>query len=795
MAQPTHNTLTSFEDEVTAPILNIHPKQPKNSQHFLSLRWRLLFPITVVVLLVMTVGAYFISDSLTKTYDDDDTQDLLMNSQLVAEEAQRIGIHHRTEIFRIANTGGVQENIASQNEVALQGLIEPNAMLAGLDLVLITNTNGEEILGLQRTQLDENTIDYAVAEETNLSSIEAVSTVLDGNIDNSTSIISTSQGLILISAESILSPADEIMGIIVVGTRLDHIIVQLQGDHPIELAAFNSNGSLLRTTFPDNEDILSKLALDTSTIGQVINSPGQVPIETAKLDGTRYQAAYFPLVIDNNPVGVMAAYMPSNTPFATDIARQLFSLTAALLAAGVVIVGYAAIGRTVKRIEGVRDTAQALADGYESTRTKVQSRDEIGQLASALNTYAEFVQQRTGYLVTNLQRQRRESTRLTTVIENLPDGLVILDLDGRVLMMNTTARKLIGGISTWRSADFHQLTATITDTLGPSLAPGIYSLGDPSRIAHNEKILQAQAAMVMTDAGKKLGMIVTLRDVTEEVQREQRYEILLEALAHDVQLPIAHIAQNAALSAVDTRSFGNTDGSESLLSFAREIARNARSMQRIIAELRELNTFTADNVEHGQRPILLSDLLWQLAAQWKPSATAATIDLHIKVPSEACYVLGDERRLNWALGNLIDNAIKYSQPNSTIQLIGVSDPDSGLAHIQIMDEGVGILPDNLPHIFQRFYRGQPTLPDGSIISQPGTGQGLFLSRKVLHAHGGEITVESAPQRGSTVHLWLPMTASVTLELPEEITQSFSPTPTYTPIEQPSESISIKRNTD
>jgi signal transduction histidine kinase len=114
----------------------------------------------------------------------------------------------------------------------------------------------------------------------------------------------------------------------------------------------------------------------------------------------------------------------------------------------------------------------------------------------------------------------------------------------------------------------------------------------------------------------------------------------------------------------------------------------------------------------------------------------------------------------------------------------------------MMDEGVGILPDNLPQVFQRFYRGQPTLPDGSIISQPGTGQGLFLTRKVLHAHGGEITVESAPQRGTTVHLWLPMTASVTLEMPEEITSSFAaPTPVYTTIQQLPESVPVEHDND
>jgi signal transduction histidine kinase len=158
-------------------------------------------------------------------------------------------------------------------------------------------------------------------------------------------------------------------------------------------------------------------------------------------------------------------------------------------------------------------------------------------------------------------------------------------------------------------------------------------------------------------------------------------------------------------------------------------------------------------------------LLWGVAAQWKRAAAAAEVLLEVKLPAEACYVLGNERRLRWAIGNIVDNAIKFSPSNSTVQITGREQTDGGMALIEVADQGVGILPSDLPHIFERFYRGKPTLPDGVVIATPGTGQGLYLAQKIVRAHSGEIRLESVAGLGTTVHVTLPLTAPVTLEIP------------------------------
>ncbi|MCB9436179.1 MAG: PAS domain-containing protein [Anaerolineales bacterium] len=710
------------------------------SPRYVSLRWRLLFPLVAVILSIAIVGAYILSITLGLHYTQQETNTLLTMTDTTRTQLLALGEHHTREIFRLANTSGLRENMAARNTATLLALVEPNASLAELETVLVVANNGDALVAIEG---DEN--GYHPLPQTDTAWITPLASVLNGEVTTAHFIAQPSQAPLIFTVMPIYTPADTVMGAIVIGTRLERVMADLEA----ATAFFATNGQVWLSNLPDTE------RLDKKTRQAV--QRGQMVTETQRLHNGRYHIAYVPLALDNSPaLGTVAVYLLSDTIFTNTSAQQMFSFLATTAAAALVITAYLGIGKMLERLEHIRSTAEALHHGNISARANLKTSDEIGQLAYALDQYADKMQ----IELENFQRYRRESARLISIIESLPDGLVITDLDGRVLMMNTQARELIGGISTWKAGQFAQLAAEFTDSLGPALAPGIFAYGKATRIPHQDHILQVQSAVVMSRTGKKLGLLFSLRDVGTEVKREQRFDSLLDELAQDVHLPIAHLAQNAALNAINTSATPNT-----LLAFARDIARNARSMQRIISELRDLNTFNPEDVRQGQRPILVNELLWQVAAQWKPSANAARLQLEIQTPPTACYVLGDDRRLRWALGNILDNAIKYSLQQRVVRVIGTEVEDGTIAHIRIQDEGVGISVDNLNHLFERFYRGQPTRPDGSLIEQPGSGQGLYLTRKVIEAHGGKIEIESTVGMGTTVHVYLPMTSPLPLEMP------------------------------
>jgi signal transduction histidine kinase len=136
----------------------------------------------------------------------------------------------------------------------------------------------------------------------------------------------------------------------------------------------------------------------------------------------------------------------------------------------------------------------------------------------------------------------------------------------------------------------------------------------------------------------------------------------------------------------------------------------------------------------------------------------------VQIEKSGLYVLGDERRLRWAIGNIVDNAIKYTPSGGALSL-EIKGEDNGMARLRIRDNGVGIQAAELPNVFTRFYRGTPTAPNGEVIHVPGTGQGLSVARQIIEAHGGRIHIKSSPGVGTAVYFTLPLTAPVSIELP------------------------------
>ncbi|HLV34507.1 MAG TPA: ATP-binding protein, partial [Spirillospora sp.] len=394
----------------------------------------------------------------------------------------------------------------------------------------------------------------------------------------------------------------------------------------------------------------------------------------------------------------------------------------------------------------------ALARGERTVRTNMLPTDEVGRMGRALDQYADYVQERQDTLRASLRCQRRENERLMAVLEALPDGIIVQDLDGRVLVMNEPARDLLGSRRMLRSnPDLQELTAFVTDRLGPALAPGIYMLGEPQNIRLDERIINAQVAAVTTVTRQRIGTVIILRDVTEQVQVETAREYLLQQIEAEVQEPLRDLVHASRRPTSEV---------------AREIRQHAGALQKMILEMRELSDTSLRKItEERQRPILLDTLVWAVANEWRQVAQAQNLNLHVLIEKPGLYVLAEERRLRWAIGNIIDNAIKYTPPGGDLTLEVRDDTTDERAHLRVRDNGVGIARDELPHVFNRFYRGRPKTKGGREIRVPGSGQGLTVAKQIFEAHGGSLTIKSKQWVGTAVYFTIPLTSPVSYELP------------------------------
>jgi signal transduction histidine kinase len=467
-------------------------------------------------------------------------------------------------------------------------------------------------------------------------------------------------------------------------------------------------------------------------------------------------------------ISLITTYLLNITqPAPTAAAQQMAALLITSTVAALFIAAFALIAGITNRLNRITRVATALTTGSVGVRTGMKGTDEIGALGAALDRYADHVEHKQDELRFTLRRQRREIAHLTGALEALPDGVVVQDAGGMVIFMNEPAKKLLGAVSRFDNPTYKNLTAALTDSLGVMTAPGLYALGDPRRLEVEGRMIQAQAAALKSLAGERVGTVISMRDISEDVRRERAREALLKQISREVGDPLEAKARLAAASAQHPAV--SLAGASAINSFAREMSRHAVSLQKLIIEMRELTTSHETPLAPTQRSLPLETLVWAVANEWRQIAQAANIRLDVLVEQHGLYVLGDERRLRWALGNLADNALKYTPPGGAMTL-EIKGEEGGMARLRVRDNGVGISDEDLPHIFTRFYRGTPTMAGdgGRVLRVPGAGQGLTVARQIIETHGGSIAVKSKVGVGTAVYISLPLTAPETLELPRVV---------------------------
>ncbi len=704
--------------------------------------------MSVVLLVAATVGTYLVTGAFVQGIHEAQADRLnrAVNSTVgaVADFERR----HLEILNLVRGTNGAPQLVLTEDGRNLQQLIEPLAANAGINSVIITDWNGVEVLGLQRVARDGE-VDYAVSAATDLSPLPIVSDFLVEGADLSrrpSAIALTPQGYALFTAGPVTRDG-QFVGVALVGSTLDELAETLRANTLTEVSLYLPSGELASATLDETAvgDLEPSVAEEAAT-------SGAVRLETAHVNGRHYQIAYAPLAVGGEVLAVIGVYVPNGLFAATEASRQALSLVFAGMAATTMVSLFVTLSWLYTwRLARVRAAAEALGGGDLRARTRMHPTDEVGALGRSFDAMADSLERRMEFLALSLRAQRRETSRLSAVLDSVPDGLIVQDNDGRVMLMNDPARKLLGSRRVFRDSSLYRLTALVTDTLGAALAPGVYALGDPVRVEVNDHVLNVQAAAILDERSKtprRIGTVVVLHDVTPQALAERQRERLIDRMAREVYEPLAALQRNTLLK-------GSDDYSASLRALVVGLRSNMISLERMILEMRDLSTLDRDVLQVGAFPLSVEELVWGLVRDWQAAIDEAGLRVHVMLMDRDMFILGDERRLRWAIGNVIDNATKYTPPGGEIGIVVATGSDSE-AVFTISDSGVGISKDDMPFVGQRFFRGKPRTADGKPIRTPGTGQGLFITRRVIEAHGGRVKIDSWPGVGTDVRLTLPL---------------------------------------
>lgn len=351
---------------------------------------------------------------------------------------------------------------------------------------------------------------------------------------------------------------------------------------------------------------------------------------------------------------------------------------------------------------------------------------------------------------------KREEERVNLIISSIADGLFTTDNHGRILSFNPTAVLLTG----WQESDakgktFCELVGCNDNEICGDDCP-LHNAIQAQETLHDQKwvvrqrlgtkrVVSLSVAPISNVGDQVDGAVVIFRDITEQEELDRLQREFVAAFSHELRTPLTKITTVAEMIAEENRDAHaeiSADYIDILMSQSRHVA---DFTERIL----DVSRLEGQDGSLQSRPLPLALLVKDLLSEWQTTASTHTFRFETSTP--APWVWADESAVQTVLKNLIDNAVKYSPSYTTIS-IAVSTNSNGWATVSVRDQGVGILPEHQPRIFERFYR-----VDGSDAQTVyGHGLGLYLSRSLVETMGGEIWVESEFGTGSTFSFSLPL---------------------------------------
>lgn len=357
-----------------------------------------------------------------------------------------------------------------------------------------------------------------------------------------------------------------------------------------------------------------------------------------------------------------------------------------------------------------------------------------------------------------LQRRARaqsmELARLTGVLATIDEGVVMQDPQGRIVLMNEAARELLGSVKNFWDSPLGRMFAEFSaEVQDQALAGTMEPLGESREVEIENRRLGARLARVFSNQGQLLGTVMVLSDLTGEALTDKLKTSFITQMTHELLTPLTSI------KGMSDVLLNLPEGRPPNRRFLEAISRNVAVLDRMIVELLDLSEIEAESFQIRHDPLALDEQVFAVLQGVEGRLRKAEITVSVMVVNpDHLTVLADARRLQWALGHLIENAIQYTLPQGEI-LVQVGRIQNGQVLLKVRDTGVGISDNDLPRIFERFYRGEARTPDGKVIDPRGLGQGLYIANMVTKAHGGTLGVASVVHEGTTFTLALPIPAT------------------------------------
>lgn len=545
------------------------------------------------------------------------------------------------------------------------------------------------------------------------------------------------------AGDSQIRTSDQISGVLIERVSLNNLwqsVFSKTANSDGYAYVVDSEGALIGypdTAFKEAHQNLKQTAPVAAFLANPSASPKPVTMTSER--GLRVLSSY--AEVSRTNWGVIGE-VPLSTVFATaNHAAAIGMGILAIAAVVIVIASYIASQRVASPIKRLAAGAEQISLGKLDTRIIVKSRDEIGLLAQAFNRMA-------ARLAAILQQAVAESTKANVILNNVSEGILALDAQGNIMLANVAAAVFIGelpqNIIHKPMKDLYHWTVNGKPFSPLQTGVGIYQ---EIMLTNANKRVYFVDMLVnpIRDDPMGINCILTILDKSKEREFENMKVDFVSMAAHELRTPMTSIRGYVDLIQHEQ---GFTP-SDTIKDYINHIEASSVQLVGLINNLLNVSRIERGALTLRRDKVDWAELVQKSIADQQFTAKAKSLTLTYEGPPSGVYLFADPLAITEVINNLVSNAINHTLTGGTVAVTIVEVGDEVVT--KVIDNGVGISEQALPHLFTKFFRARSSLTSGS----GGTGLGLFISRSIVEMHDGRITAESEEGRGSTFTVVLP----------------------------------------
>ncbi|MDO8687923.1 MAG: ATP-binding protein [Dehalococcoidales bacterium] len=394
------------------------------------------------------------------------------------------------------------------------------------------------------------------------------------------------------------------------------------------------------------------------------------------------------------------------------------------------------ITRPVRQITGA---AEGIAAGKLDQQIPVKTTDEIGRLGRAFNEMSANIKK-------NIAVISDERSRLAAVMSRLTDGVVVTDAEGKIILANPATERLFNFRE--KDAITRPLIEAVRDHEADEILKLCLKTGQTQSVQFETAVTRRflRAIAVPIKEGKQTGVLLLFQDLTELRSLHTMRRELVGNISHELRTPLAGIK-----AMVETLKDGAINDKVVATDFLARINNEIDRLTQMVSELTQLSRIETGKADLKRTPVDINLLIEEVVAQLNPLAEKQQVTIAVELASPFPPVIADSDRIRQTVINLMHNAIKFNHAGGKVAVSIRADRQA--VTVSVSDTGIGIAKDDLPHVFERFYKADKARTSG------GSGLGLAIAKHTVQAHNGNIWAESEEGKGSTFSFSIPLKAN------------------------------------